>query len=162
MGFYSWQWADTKGRLMVGGHAYLALPDGTYYYGRYDGYGNIGGIDVYEAVVDWNKDYLIRNADALLSGKIEHRGRLDLLVKKAILLMIERDFKEEEVDYLLKSTQDEDTRYDRDWKRYIGIYLACEDKDNASLDYPIKICKTNTQDVFKLPASKSDPMQGCY
>lgn len=158
MGLYSWKWADEKGRLMVGGYAYLALPDGTYYYGRYDGYGNIGCIDVYDAVVDWNKDYLIRNVDYLFSGKTSHLGHLSSFVRTCILMMITYDFDEKIVDALLKDTGE---FYDCDWKRYIGIYLACEDEDNASLDYPIKICKTNTKDAFKLPASKGDPMQGC-
>ena len=53
-------------------------------------------------------------------------------------------------------------RYGRDWKREIGIDIACLDEDNARLPYPIKICKTNGHLYNELPASMGDPGQGCY
>ena len=98
----------------------------------YDGYGNFGGHDIYDLVVDWNRNYLdcvdtdtwvcdwaktlYEDLEAVDSGELE--------------------------------------------KRHVGITLACYDKDNVRLRYPIKITH-DPRAVYEYCApSKNDPDQG--
>lgn len=53
-------------------------------------------------------------------------------------------------------------KYGSDWKRILGIAVACYDEQNAALKYPIKIASTNQCKYEDLPASKSDPNQGWW
>lgn len=58
---------------------------------------------------------------------------------------------------------DDDTmreRYGRDYKRTIGIILACNDEDNASLRYPIKITYDKYAVYEWCAPSRTDPNQG--
>ena len=50
-------------------------------------------------------------------------------------------------------------KYGRDWKRYIGIDIACYDEQNKSIPYPIKIT-TKEMDYDSVEPSLSDPNQG--
>ena len=163
MGFFSWKFADVEGRLKVGGSAYIALPDDTYLkIYCYDGYGHVGFYDIYELVVDWNKDFLKRNLEGLLSNKIPHESDVDHFDKSLFEKYIELDFDDEAmIDYMRQHPKYKSTCMVYDWKRELGIYIACYDEDNASLDYPIKITKTDEYMYAELPASEHDPLQGC-
>lgn len=51
--------------------------------------------------------------------------------------------------------------YGEDWKRFLGIDIACYDWKNASLKYPIKICSREVA-YDAVGASKMDPRQGWF
>ena len=46
--------------------------------------------------------------------------------------------------------------------RYIGINLACYDKDNEKLKYPIKIVEDKNLSYEEVPPAKSCPYQGYF
>lgn len=163
MGFFSWKFADVEGRLKVGGSAYIALPDNSYLkFFRYDGYGNFDSYAIFDLVVDWNKDYLRRNLWGLLSNKIPHVCDMDYFDKSLFEKYIELDFDDDAMtDYMGRHPKYKGTYMVYEWKRELGIFIACYDEDNAALDYPIKITKTDKYTYAELPASKSDPTQGC-
>lgn len=99
----------------------------------YDGYGNFGGHDIYELVVDWNRAFLEEyHKDHSFECKwLQNRSS----VEDALANMEKRD---------------------------IGISLACYDDDNASLYYPIKITHDPKAVYEWCPPSRSDPDQGWY
>ena len=158
MGVYSWKFADVKGRLILGKKGYLAIPKCFQdVYGAsaieepsYQGYGKFRCYDVYELVADWNREFLSQNPDLYLPGIEEKVSDLEWYKYYSNLSLTPEEIEEK-------------VREEVDWFEYrsIGIDIACYDEDNALLQYPIKICK-NLTDYEKLPASRRDPMQGCY
>ena len=160
MGLFSWKWCDRKGRLKVGGSAYVICPDGTFIYdGCYDGYGHFGGCDIYDLVVEWNHAHIKRLAENIRSG-IPFEHECDLWHEDIFLAYVDSDFDENAVSKYVRNNYPDCDYLIHDWKREIGIYLACYDEDNASLDYPIKIAsKPVAYDA--VPPSLSDPLQGC-
>lgn len=99
----------------------------------YDGYGNFGGHDIYDLVADWNQKYLD---------------------------FVKRD------DWDCDWVNGDDFKnyaagkpYDCE-KRIIGISLACYDRDNARLRYPIKITHDANAVYEYCAPSMSDPNQG--
>lgn len=104
----------------------------------YNGYGTFGGTDVYEVVVDWNREDL---------KAIAERKKTDFFGEQLWEIAIK---------YADGASEDEVTEYVEekaaegklpeylisDWKRNLGIMIACDDEDNASLRYPIKITRT--------------------
>lgn len=142
MGFFSWKFADSGNmkRLKIGRPAYLMCPDGSSIYtGAYDGYGHFGSYDVYELAAEWNRPFLngfpVKTC-ATVKGQIEDyaAGKSDAYMR---------------------------WHYGCDWKRDIGIDIACSDENNRRLKFPVKICRNNVIPYQDLPASLSDPMQGC-
>ena len=97
----------------------------------YNGYGDFGGQDIYELVVDWNMEHLD-----------EYRR--------------DNTF---ECDWLHKCSSVEEA-FQTLPKRDIGISIACYDKDNARIAYPIKITHDPTAVYEDCEPSKSDPYQG--
>lgn len=99
----------------------------------YNGYGDFGGNDIYELVVDWNKAHLDEyRKDKTFEGEwFQKMGS------------VEEAFEKME-------------------KRVIGISIACYDKDNARLAYPIKITHDPDAVYEDCKPSKSDPNQGWY
>jgi len=149
----------------------------------YDGYGHMGKYDVYDLVAEWNRESL--SADMLRDvPKLENYGGLDRWDKTELT---NRGFSEEEIAKIDKQTQKE--RYDRamrwfnqdvqmlmdyktgkedkamardygkDWKRELGIAIACYDEQNTSLPYPIKIT-SKPMEYDEASPSLSDPNQG--
>ena len=193
MGQFSWIASDSKRPVLdnVHGDVYLLIPakfGGNYYHTNYyDGYGNIG-IDVYDAVVDWNKDYLAEIIEKKKKPKLEdYSDKLGWFERERLEEKLGRKLTEEETeeegkkqqqeyykralsdyefrllrarDYSIYSDEHMKQKYGDDYKRTIGIDIACYDKDNASLPYPIKIVhKANMSYEQALP-SMSDPDQG--
>lgn len=155
MGLFSWMYAneDNERSLHVGHKAYVCCPDGTFIYEpSYDGYGDFGGHDIYDLVVDWNKEDLtpehIRAAEfwSEEDRKEDYRRRCESL----------NDYQNGLDDAVMK------VKYSSDWKRILGIAIACYDEQNAALKYPIKITSTKRCKYEDLPASKSDPDQGWF
>ncbi len=97
----------------------------------YDGYGRFGGHDIYDLVVDWNREYL------------EEYRKNDTF----------------KCDWLQKYNSVEEA-FENMHKRDIGISIACYDEDNAKLRYPIKITHDPNAIYERCVHSKSDPNQG--
>ena len=103
----------------------------------YDGYGNFGGKDIYELVVDWNKDFIpevirLKEAGQWVCGMCGIKNM--------------RDYYETG-----KCNWD---------KRDIGIEMACYDEDNRRLPYPIKITHDKNAVYEECTYSLGDPDQG--
>lgn len=167
MGFSSWMFADTDNvvALKIGKTGYLSCPDGTVVTEMYyNGYTSFSSYDVYELIADWNKEYISSDSVKKPSRAIWNDGpegdkwyklairRYNNMVKSIL------DFKADKPKEIMVE------EYGTDWKREIGIQVACFDEDNKNLKYPIKICqvKDNAYHYESLPASKHDPEQGCY
>lgn len=139
--------SDNTKALNIGRKAYVPCPDGKVLYTRrYDGNGRFADLDIYELVVDWNRDYLsIDDIRPDICGSEERYEE-----ERKIM-----------TDFLGgRSPEYMDAAYGKAWKRIIGICIACYDEDNASLKYPIKICENLPTDYDTLPPSKGDPHQG--
>ena len=106
----------------------------------YDGYGHFGMYDIYELVVEWNKnnfDIAFNNVDTWKCGDWIKAYKEDLI----------RYAKGEE---LRSGTE----------LRILGIALACYDEDNARIKYPIKITHDETAIYEDCQPSLGDPDQG--
>lgn len=149
----------------------------------YDGYGNFGGYDVYDLVAEWNRDFL--SEDMLRDKpKLENYGGLYPFEKENLKKqglsekeVEQKDFERKQYYYNMavkrhqikikrlndyrNGTTDEEmfSKYGQDWKRYIGIDIACYDEQNERIPYPIKIT-TREMDYENAKPSKSDPNQG--
>jgi len=140
MGMFSW--LDCKSQNQIAVHrrrkSYVLVPQefggGHIEEKCYRGYGEFGGHDVYELVLDWNRDDIPR----ILDRVGEWKGKIDTE-------NLRRFYDGEEITCP---------------KRHLGIDIACSDEDNARLRYPIKI--THDPDaVYEWCApSMTDPYQG--
>lgn len=176
MGHFSWKYCDSKkrngdyNRLKIDGEAYIPLPKDkgacglppgcTLYEPCYDGYGNFSGYDLYDIVADLNKEYLteknLRIPKRAEWGNAKDSQHYFEAALKRYQKSLERlhDFQDGESDYAME------LKYGRDWKRMIGIDIACYDDQNAALKYPIKVCRYKKSVYENLPASLNDPDQG--
>lgn len=163
MGQFSWKYTDMHNRsaLKIFGKAYIPCPDGsTIYEGCYGGYGLFGGHDIYELVADWNKEYLsegnIRKPDKML---LENMKEMPAHYQK---IMQFYQFKCKRLKDFVEGKSEEQMNelYGTDWKRNIGIDIACENEANAALKFPIKICKEKPESYEQYKASRTDPFQG--
>lgn len=154
MGCFSWMYADKLNTkpLLIGNSAYVITPDGSNLYeSSYSGYGNFAGRDIYELAVEWNRPHLVqifkdRNISFLNFSAIEFAEAISQ--------------NDNQADIFLAKHLSVENRYLKEWKREVGILIACYDTDNASLPFPIKIALSEDFSYFELPASKSDPGQG--
>ncbi len=153
MGCFSWMFSDFNNRkaLMIGEKAYLLCPDGSYIEELlYAGYGMFDRFDVYELVVDWNRNYLFE----ILESRGIHSEIWDEKFCKALL-------DGDDSAYLYLRDRHPDNKYLlKEWKRELGIKLSCYDEDNESLPFPIKIVSKYDIKYDDVPASKSDIYQG--
>lgn len=175
MGCFSWMYADNPHKnLVIGRRGYVVfpsdqgacgLPPGTILKeSDYEGYGCFSGYDVYDLVAEWNKDFVseknIRVPERSFWGDTEKDDKYYEAAVKRYHYSINRlkDFQAGKPDDYMKDT------YGSDWKREIGIDIACYDHENAALKYPIKIVqfKRNVKSYDALPPSNSDPNQGFY
>lgn len=159
MGVFSFLFADTQntGSLRIGRSAYVVLPDGTSMYAHYyDGYGNFDERNIFEMVAEWNKDYL--SVSNLCKPERSDYDESDF---QSVMQQYEYSCRRL-TDFISGvSEQEMELRYGSDWKMEIGIDVACYDEQNAMLRFPIKICKEEPDNAKNVPASKSDPKQGC-
>ena len=149
----------------------------------YDCYGMFGGYDVYDLVALWNRDsvsveslgekptidrfgglYPFEKENLKKQGlSDEEIEAKDLAQKQEYLeralaryknqLKMLEDFKHGKPDETMVET------YGDDYLRIIGIDIACDDEQNATLMFPIKIT-SKPMDYDDAKASKSDPYQG--
>lgn len=145
MGVYSWLDCITEEPILIGEDrtSYVLVPDqfggGHIANGRYDGYGDFGGYDIYELVLEWNKEYIPQYVKLMKAG----RWKCKFNVAKPSDLM----------DYYNDQPVEGELRD-------LGILLACYDEDNAKLQYPIKITFDPNATYEECGPSKSDPYQG--
>lgn len=147
MGQFSWIYSDTNKQVVNNRVAdtYLLVPEpfqGKYgraiYESYYDGYGRFGRYDVYDLIVEWNKEIIPE------------------IIEKIQVCEWECSVGEIELENLRKYFDGEDTSIP---VRELGIILACYDEDNFRLKYPIKITSKEMDYALAKP-SKRDPDQG--
>ena len=149
MGFFTWTFADQKIRrkLPYDGRGYILCPDGTLIEERcYEGYGIFDGHDVYELVVDWNKDHLLQI--------LEKQGHNHGFYYEIARIYMEQgtEAAQQYADECVKN-KTEPAYIRKDWKRSLGIKIGCT--NNPNIPFPIKIVSTSQLQVSynELPAS---------
>jgi hypothetical protein len=151
MGQFSWIYSDTNRQLIDNRKAdtYLLVPEEfqskygkSIYEWAYNGYGRFGKYDVYDLVIEWNREMIPDILKQIEDGTFEK-----------CYLVSERDINDFKNYYEGKPTICE--------ARWLGIILGCGDETNFSLKYPIKIT-TKEMDYSKAKPSKRDPNQGWY
>lgn len=172
MGTYSWKFCDRpRKNLKIGETGYLLIPfGGVLREDSYNGYGRFAGHDAYELVAIWNREYLSEHPEYLVwqAHYIEIvDGKGGTKRKRAPAVRIS-DYPWYSLYADLSITPEQfDVRVkDMEYRRFpmcfrhIGVEIACYDKQNRQLPYPIKIASV-AADYRAWPASKSDPRQGC-
>ena len=145
MGYFTWTVANrrpikTKSgeyaarcKLGYGGYGAIVCPDNTIIKEScYEGYGIFGGHDVYELVVDWNKDHLTE-----IPSIPGFKTWCDPDAFYAIMKAYQEDDKVALQAAIEAAQKKNNCVFREDWKRAVGIYIACQ--NNALLPYPIKI-----------------------
>ena len=177
MGVFSWCTSDTRKSIPCcmpfGGlpsTVYLLNPFGEPYKETdYEGYGEFGGRDVYELVVEWNREYLSasnirmpqrsdyetgeKGEDYYAAAISKYHATCDAI--RAYKSGASDEFMKEHFGKLLSPWAD-----GSDWKRILGISIACYDEDHVKLKYPIKIVE-HPMPYEKAGISPSCPFQGC-
>ena len=147
MGQFSWIYSDTNKQLLDNKVAdtFLLVPKPfqekygkAIYEDCYDGYGHFGGYDIFELVVEWNKEMIPEIIRRIKNGNWKCSTS-------------ENDIKNLQAYYDGKEIDCE--------LRWLGIIMACYDEDNAALEYPIKIT-TREMEYETVSPSLSDPNQG--
>ena len=154
MGMFSWLDCITGEQVIDGRprRSYLLVPEefggGHIEEPCYEGYGMFGGHDVYDLVADWNRGHIDLDATSskgwcewAFGGEERARSLFD-------------DFNGGADDETMRE------RYKSEYKRTLGIVIACHDEDNARLRYPIKITHEPTAVYEWCAPSRSDPNQG--
>ena len=166
MGQFSWLDCKTQEQIVDGRcrNSYVPVPQefgGGHIVERcYDGYGHFGGHDVYDLVADWNRAHI----DKTMIRKPERENWGDgKFADEFFAKAMERYNRDCNMVDDFTAGFDDDAmreRYGDDYKRIIGIRIACLDEENARLRYPIKITH-DPEAVYEWCApSKSDPNQG--
>ena len=115
---------------------------------RYDGYGNFGCHKVYDLVADWNREMIPEIIRRIKNGnwKSQYAHREQELM--------EAFYNGEPIENMKTCIG---FRADKNW---IGHLIACEDEDNAALEYPVKITYSPTAVYEMCAPSPRDPDQG--
>lgn len=166
MGFFTWTLANKPVKLLKSGdyaascklkydgYGAVVCPDGTLIKEHcYEGYGIFNGKDVYDLVVDWNKQHLT-DIPNLPCFQHDHRPEDDAAYIAALTAYQKDDDigLTKAIRIMFRNMSPSITR---DWKRWLGIYIACGE-NNLLIPYPIKIvdCK-NPRPYDALPPSRS-------
>lgn len=156
MGFFTWTLANHKPvllkngdyaarcKLRYGGYGAVVCPNGTLIQEpAYEGYGVFDGKDVYELVLDWNRDCL---KDILRRPEFTRPDADDAVIRAIIGAYASDD------PVALRNAVDAATKTAKylatDWKRCAGIHIACG-RQNALLPYPIKIVDRPVRTPYK-------------
>lgn len=154
MGCFSWMYADLNNErpLLIGAPAFVMCPSGNIIFEpAYNGYGMFGGHDIYEMVVDWNRANILCLVESNTHRPLYHWSKE--------FLQLLQDSEEKAEEYIQKNFP-EDSWIRKEWKRNLGIDIACYDDQNIRLEYPIKITRRKEIPYSALPASLSDVGQG--
>lgn len=169
MGQFSWRYSDTDKPMLddVVKDSYLLVPNefinefGSHHIKEtcYDGYGRMGGYDIYDLVVYWNKEWIVKNPDY-----VKHRGSplkkyrwYDIIVEAVDIHIPNFEQFKKFIEDKLRET-DVPMAYKE--LRIIGIDIACYDEDNENLENPIKIVEGFNLIYNQAYPSVSDPNQG--
>ena len=141
--------------MLIGKPGILVLPDGGILETKqYNGYGIFAGKDVYRQVMEWNRPYLSEHPGHFLP---ENKRR----VSECFWYPVYADMSiplNQVIVKLRKKNRNLPECYEL---RDIGIDIACEDKNNQVLPFPIKICRFKENADYKiLEPSLGDPGQG--
>lgn len=114
-------------------------------------------ISMYDLVSNWNHEFLSQNPDFVIRSTGRKVSSYKWYSCYADLTLTPREIE--------KRLREEGVWHDCTEYRDIGIDIACDEENNKALPYPIKICNSKPESTAqyyqKLPASKSDPYQGC-
>lgn len=149
MGQFSWIYSDTDKQLLddVYADTYLLVPKpfqekyGKAIYEKcYDGYGHFGDYDVYDLVLEWNREMIPEIIRRIKNGTW-HTPRYNT---EDAIKNLQAYYGGEKIECK---------------PRKLGIYMANHDKDNAILEFPIKIT-TKELEYENVEPSLNDPNQG--
>jgi hypothetical protein len=153
MGYFTWTDArrqskknknedyPSKDKIPYGDFAKVVCPDNSEIKeSHYEGYGMFNGQDIYDLVVDWNKAHLIEIFERLKQKNSNHWG--NYLNTLAMLYQTEGENSENFIAEKQRLAKEESPLLLEEWKRTIGITIACDEEDNKNLPYPIKITTT--------------------
>lgn len=177
MGCFSWCTSDTRKSIPcwitafgdLPGTVYLLNPFGEpYKETNYEGYGEFGGRDVYELVVEWNRQHL--TPDNIVKperSSWESGERGDVFFASAlneynVACAAIKEYAAGASDEYMKEQYGAQlgyAGYADDWKRCLGIKIACYDEQHVKLKYPIKIVEHPVA-YEKAGISPSCPFQG--
>lgn len=171
MGCYSWKYCDCPNERMICGmvkDSYLLIPlpfGGGHVLERcYNGYGRMGIYDIYELAAEWNRTWIMESffpkPEREDYGDDEDGRKYYESAIKAYEWKCRRLH-----DYNSRNGRSDaymTAKYGTDWKREIGIDIACCDEDNARLKFPIKIAAYSSSVYEDCGPSARDPLQGCY
>lgn len=100
----------------------------------YQGYGRFGGKDIFDLVVDWNKEHLKDIFQRLENKNPKFWGKEFANLAAA--------YQEDDADRFQKELDALSAQFpimEKEWKRHIGITIGNDYEDNKELPYPIKI-----------------------
>lgn len=137
MGYFTWKYADDRRKkLPYGGYGVVVFPDDSCIVEKaYYGYGIFGFRDAYDLVAEWNRQYL-KEIYQRLMAKTEHNN---LFTPMDVIEAYQEKGDNAAQEIAKKYVEKRGTHYLKDWKRDIGIDIACWDEDNDALPYPLKI-----------------------
>lgn len=178
MGLFSWCTSDTRKSISCTYNSYAGAPTTVYLlnpFGEpykesdYEGYGEFGGHDVYDLVAEWNRKYL--TIDNLRKPVREHwasdeHGReyyekaLKRYEQKCLGIV---EFAAGASDEYMQKHYGTVFGYGdgSDWKRCLGIDIACYDEEHVKPKYPIKLVEVPVP-YEEAEMSPSCPFQGYF
>lgn len=159
MGYFTWTDARRNPKILKNGnytqsdiirydgYAKIVCPDDTEIIEKcYEGYGIFDGHDIYELVVDWNKQHLENIFNRMLKDDPNCWGsnlkNLAVFYQNGDTVNIETEIKR------LINSGEQMPFFEKEWKRTIGIAIACEEKNNRQLPFPIKITATKWKKTY--------------
>lgn len=178
MGNFSWCTSDTRKSIPCTDESYSGAPKTVYLlnpFGApykesdYEGYGVFGGRDVYELVAEWNRGFL--SPENLHKPEREHwsmdaegQAHYERALTKYMLKCDGiKEYAAGASDAHMRKYYGSVFGYGDgfDWKRCLGIDIACYDEDHVKLKYPIKIVETLVP--YEMAGiSPSCPFQGYF
>lgn len=176
MGVFSWCTSDTRKSIpccmpfgTLPGTVYLLNPFGEPYKETdYEGFGEFGGHDVYDLVVEWNREHLTPDnihkpeRREYAPGEEGDKYYTRAFERYCVTCAAITAYAGGATDTYLQETYGKVLGYGdgSDWKRCLGIQLACCDEDHVKLKYPIKIVEHPIA-YDKAGISPGCPFQGC-
>lgn len=164
MGFFTWTFANKplielrcgdysqKCKLPYDGYGAILCPDNTLIKEPcYQGYGIFAGIDIYDLVLDWNRDHL---TDILKNPNYKQSRLFGSEVFDIAAAFQSQD--NEKLQTIIEKLAGKAPYLRTELKRSMGIEIACG-ANNHIIPFPIKIVswKRPVSDYKHLPASES-------
>lgn len=126
--------------------------------GRYDGYGRVKGVDVYDVAAFLNICACNDEQFEYVKSRVNNNTALDM---EKLRQAYKEDFFDSigEFDQIAEELNLLGAFLGKEFRSY-GITLACYDEDNARLPYPIKLTVSDKQTYENSYFSMGDPNQG--